>query len=270
MPLSRIVVGVLIVLVSSSLAFAEPEQSSPRKEKQASDEILKLERKLDKKLNLDFRRTALQDAVAELSKRSKIPISIDGESLKAEGFTQNMSQTIALKDTTVREALLSILSGEGHPIIADNSQTLIVLYDDKTHGFILTTSRFAEEKKLQAYPLKALTLEEKLQQKIGINFRKTALQDAFAYISGESGIPIVIDGDALKSAGFTQNMNQDMNLGFVTVQEALVGLMQGKGHRIIQDNPSTLVMIYNEQTKSFTVSTVPYAIDRGFKPYKFK
>lgn len=121
-----------------------------------------------------------------------------------------------------------------------------------------------------AEPAKPLTLEEKLKQKIEIDFRKTALQDAFAYIAEESKIPIVLDGDALKAVSFTQNMNQDMNLGTVTVQEALLGIMKGKGHKIISDNPDTMVLIYNEQTKGFTVSAVPYATDRGFKPYEFK
>jgi hypothetical protein len=119
-------------------------------------------------------------------------------------------------------------------------------------------------------PPRAITLEEKLQQKIEIDFRKTALQDAFAYISGESRIPIVLDGDALKAVGFTQNMNQDMNLGEVTVQEALLAIMKGKGHKIIEDNPDTMILILDEQGQSFTVSAVPYATDRGFKPYEFK
>ncbi|HUG18336.1 MAG TPA: hypothetical protein VMM56_05125, partial [Planctomycetaceae bacterium] len=121
-----------------------------------------------------------------------------------------------------------------------------------------------------AEPAKPLTLEEKLKQKIEIDFRKTALQDAFAYIAEESKIPIVLDGDALKAVGFTQNMNQDMNLGAVTVQEALLGIMKGKGHKIISDAPDTMVMIYNEETRGFTVSALPYATDQGFKPYEFK
>ena len=119
-------------------------------------------------------------------------------------------------------------------------------------------------------PAKPLTLEEKLKQNIEIDFRKTALQDAFAYIADESKIPIVLDGDALKAVGFTQNMNQDMNLGVVTVQEALLGVMKGKGHKIIEDNPDTMILILDEDSKGFTVSAVPYATDQGFKPYEFK
>jgi hypothetical protein len=270
MSLHRISCCLPMILVISTVAFAEAEKLPIDKEKQQADPQRILEEKLDQKRDFEFRRTSLKDALAEISQKSKIPIAIDAEGLKFEGLTQNISQTLALKDFTIREALCLILEGRGNQSLARNPTTLIVIYDAKTQGLILSTRRSAEGKKLPVYPLKTLTLEEKLQQKIDVSFRKTALQDAFAYIATQSGIPIVVDGEALKAVGFTKNMNQEMNLGTVTVQEAILGLMKGKGHSIIKSNPETLVMIYNEQTRGFTVSAVPYATDKGLKPYEFK
>lgn len=148
MPLLPFSICLLIVLAFSALSIAEQRQTPSVKEQRTLEELL------DQKLDFDFRRTALQDVVAELSKKSKIAISIDGESLKAEGFTRNMSQTFALKNATVREALLVLLEGNGNRAIADSPQKLIVLYDEKTHGFMLTTSSFAKRQMREAYPLK--------------------------------------------------------------------------------------------------------------------
>ncbi|HUG18337.1 MAG TPA: hypothetical protein VMM56_05130 [Planctomycetaceae bacterium] len=264
MPLRPFLLCATILLVVTATAFAQ--------EKKQADEGQTLEEKLDQKLAVNFNRTPLKEAIAELSKQSKITIVIDGEGLKFPGLTQNMPLSLSLNDVTVREALQSILEGKGNRVLGGNPQTLVFTYDEKTQELRLSSRAQTEQKKMKIYELKpnVLSLEKKLQQKIDINFRKTALQDAFAYISGESKIPIVLDGDALKSAGFTLNLNQDMILGVVTAQEALQGLLQGKGHRIIQDNPDTLILIYNENTDGFTVSTVPYATERGFKPYEFK
>ena len=55
-------------------------------------------------------------------------------------------------------------------------------------------------------------IADRLKVKIDVDFRRTPLQDAFAYIGGEIKTTVDIDGDALKFGGYTKNMTQDMKL----------------------------------------------------------
>jgi len=66
-------------------------------------------------------------------------------------------------------------------------------------------------------------IADRLKVKIDIDFRRTPLQDAFAYIGGEIKTTIDIDGDALKFGGYTKNMTQDMKFD---AQPAKVSIKQ--------------------------------------------
>lgn len=59
-----------------------------------------------------------------------------------------------------------------------------------------------------------------------IDFRRTPLQEAFAYIADEAKIPIEIDGDALKLAGFTKNMPQTLKIENATTLQAIYGIVK--------------------------------------------
>jgi hypothetical protein len=121
---------------------------------------------------------------------------------------------------------------------------------------------------------KPKTLEEKLQQKIEIDFRRSLMNDAFAYISDDSGIPIELDGEALKLAGFTQNMPQVMKLGEVTVAEAIKAIFRGEGNAIIKDQltkgTGEMVVCVDESKQGLIVTTKKYAEDNKIPVYQLK
>ena len=98
--------------------------------------------------------------------------------------------------------------------------------------------------------------------KVLIDFRRTPLQEAFGYIGESIKTEVVIDGDALKGAGFTQNMPQTFDLGTVTAQAAL--------HEIIKkysQERDPLVLIVDEPGKKLILSTKVKSEADGLKPF---
>lgn len=105
------------------------------------------------------------------------------------------------------------------------------------------------------------SMSDRLNLKIDVDFRRTPLQEAFAFISDETKTTIDIDGDALKLSGYTQNMPQTMNLGQVTVKETFKNILKQYGQMCI---------VSDEGTKTFTVMTLPVAEQKGLKPLVFE
>lgn len=118
---------------------------------------------------------------------------------------------------------------------------------------------------------KPLTFDEKLKKRIEIDFQRTPLQDAFAYIADESGIEIYLDGDGgLRNAGITKNVPQTLTLGEVSVQEAMVAILDGKGITKPADFKGVLVLVKDPNKDYFTLTTAAFAADKGMTPYVFK
>ncbi|MCA8982780.1 MAG: hypothetical protein R3C12_02145 [Planctomycetaceae bacterium] len=110
-----------------------------------------------------------------------------------------------------------------------------------------------------------LPLQERLQLKFDVEFRRTPLQEAFAYIAGESKIPIDIDGDALKLAGFTKNMPQTFTMEQATTLQAIYGII-----KTYEKESSPLAIYIDEEKNEILVLTTKVAEDRGLKTYDFK
>ena len=105
-------------------------------------------------------------------------------------------------------------------------------------------------------------LVDRLQMKVLIDFRRTPLQEAFGYIGESIKTEVTIDGDALKGAGFTQNMPQTFDLGTVTAQAAL--------HEILlkyAKERDPLVLIVDEKAKKLLLSTKVKAEADGLTPF---
>ena len=105
-------------------------------------------------------------------------------------------------------------------------------------------------------------LVDRLQMKVLIDFRRTPLQEAFGYIGESLKTEVAIDGDALKGAGFTQNMPQTFDLGTVTAQAAL--------HEILlkyAKERDPLVLIVDEKAKKLILSTKVKAEADGLTPF---
>jgi hypothetical protein len=102
------------------------------------------------------------------------------------------------------------------------------------------------------------TLAERLEQPVDIDFRRTPLEDAFTFIGAAIRVRFVIDGDALKVAGYTKNMPQEFKLGKVPATAAL---------RQILDQYEQMALVLNEQQSSVLVTTKAAAAEKGMEPY---
>lgn len=91
---------------------------------------------------------------------------------------------------------------------------------------------------------------DRLQMKILVDFRRMPLQEAFAFIGESIKTEVSIDGDALKGAGFTQNMPQTLDLGTTTALAAVNGIIQKYA---AEKDP--LVLIVDESGKKLLLST---------------
>ena len=91
------------------------------------------------------------------------------------------------------------------------------------------------------------TIEQRLQTPVDAEFTRMPLQEAMAYLAGESGLTIELDGEGLKLAGYTQNMPQNFTLGIVPAREAI--------GRIVGQYPKMRV-VADEVSRTLTVTTV--------------
>ncbi len=105
-------------------------------------------------------------------------------------------------------------------------------------------------------------LEDRLRMKVLVIFNRTPLQEALGYIAESIGTELVLDGDGLKLAGFTQNMAQTLELGEVTALEGLDGIMQ----RYAKEG-DPLVLVVDEQKKQLIVTVKSKAAADGLQVY---
>ena len=104
---------------------------------------------------------------------------------------------------------------------------------------------------------------DRLKLKMLIDFRATPLQEALGYIGDSIKTEIFIDGDALKAAGFTQNMAQTYNLGNVTALKAIDTIFQKyAGER------DPMVLVVDEAGRKLVFSTVSKAKADGLKTFE--
>ncbi len=72
--------------------------------------------KLDRPIEVDFRRTPMQEAFLYIGEEAKFAVDLDGNAIRDGGMTQNMTQTFALGRVSAREAIARIM--ENHPKLA--------------------------------------------------------------------------------------------------------------------------------------------------------
>jgi hypothetical protein len=103
------------------------------------------------------------------------------------------------------------------------------------------------------------SVAECLQQQILVDFRREPLHEALAYLSRQTSVTMTIDGDALKVAGFTQNMPQTHALGEVSAVKAI--------HAILMQYEGKLVIVLNEDRHTVLLTTQDAANAQGLSPY---
>jgi len=103
-------------------------------------------------------------------------------------------------------------------------------------------------------------IADRLKMKIEVEFNRTPLQDAFAYIAEECKTGVDIDGDALKDKGYTKNMAQTFKL-------------EGSGLEAIKnilDRYDSMCLVVEEDKKQFLITTVSFAEKNGQKVFEIK
>ena len=103
-------------------------------------------------------------------------------------------------------------------------------------------------------------IADRLKMKIEVEFNRTPLQDAFAYIAEECKTGVDIDGDALKDKGYTKNMAQTFKL-------------EGSGLEAIKnilDRYDSMCLVVEEDKKQFLITTVTFAKKNGQKVFEIK
>ena len=108
--------------------------------------------RLKMKIDIDFRRTPLQDAVAFIGGEIKTTFDIDGDALKAGGFTKNMPQTFKEDKITAIDGIWKILERYQDP--AKPTQSMVLVVEEKSKRLLLTTAAVAEQQKLTPYEFK--------------------------------------------------------------------------------------------------------------------
>jgi hypothetical protein len=105
------------------------------------------------------------------------------------------------------------------------------------------------------------TIAERLKKKIDVDFRRTPLQEAFAYIGDEIKVTFDIDGDALKLSGYTKNMPQEFKMDQAPATQALQEILK---------KYDKMCLVVDEQKKIALITTFPVAEQQGLKPYSLK
>lgn len=108
----------------------------------------KIADRLKKKIEVDFRRLPLQEAIDYIGGETSVRVSIDGDALKDAGYTKNMPQTFKLDSAPATQAIGKILSQ-----YQTKGKEMVVVVDEAKKVLIVTTKKFAEMKGQKPYPI---------------------------------------------------------------------------------------------------------------------
>ena len=100
------------------------------------------------KCEIEFEREPLQGYIKFVADECKVTIDIDGDALKAAGYTKNMPQKFSLGKVTGLEALGAILKK-----YQTEKVPMALVIDEGKKVAILTTKDFAEKDNLKVYPV---------------------------------------------------------------------------------------------------------------------
>ena len=101
---------------------------------------------------------------------------------------------------------------------------------------------------------------DRLKLKVEVEFSRTPLQEAFAFIAEECKTAVQIDGDALKDKGYTKNMPQTfaMTSSGLEVIKKIVG------------NYDSMCLVIQEDQKNFLITTESFAKAKGQTVFPLK
>lgn len=126
----------------------EGEKSKTEDQTKTSDPEGSVVAKLKSEFEFEFENIPLQDALKFIAEKCDVEIAIDGEALKASGFTKNMELNLALAKVSGLEAIEAILKKyekEGGP------QAMVLVIQENEKKALLTTGEFAKKNDLTPF-----------------------------------------------------------------------------------------------------------------------
>lgn len=103
-------------------------------------------------------------------------------------------------------------------------------------------------------------LADRLKLKVSVDFRRTPLQEAFAYLAEELQTTIELDGDGLKFAGYTKNMPQTFAMDDKPAEEVI---------KTILKQYDKMCIVLDQPNKTILVTSFQGAEQKNLKPYVF-
>ena len=112
----------------------------------------KIADRLKLKIDVDFRRTPLNEAFTFIGGEIKTPIEIDGDGLKLGGFTKNIAQVFKMDATRAQDVIVKIFE-ESKGVNQPPDKTLVVIVDESKKSLLITTLAVANDKGMVPYDL---------------------------------------------------------------------------------------------------------------------
>ncbi|MCX7419270.1 MAG: hypothetical protein NT013_07005 [Planctomycetia bacterium] len=152
----NLAIGALFTWDESTRTDFKKAASAPDKPRDTPSKLpdLVADRLKQLKLEVEFSRVPLQDCFKYIAEECKLAIDIDGDALKAAGFTKNMPQTFTLGKVTGIEAVAGILQRYAKEKIP----MVLIIQEDKKRALI-TTKDFAEKDNLTPTALPEVTVK---------------------------------------------------------------------------------------------------------------
>ena len=88
-----------------------------------------------------------------------------------------------------------------------------------------------------------------------LEFSRKPLQEVFAYMGDKTKVTIVIDGDALKSDGYTKNMPQTFSLGNCPATKGILTILTAP-------TQEKLCLVVNDAKMEALITTITAATDQ--------
>lgn len=108
--------------------------------------------RLKMKIDVDFRRTPLNEAFTFIGGEIKTTIDIDGDGLKLGGFTKNIAQVFKMDGARAQDVIVKIFE-ESKGVNQPPDKTLVIIVDESRKTIQVTTLAVAMSKNLIPYDL---------------------------------------------------------------------------------------------------------------------
>ncbi len=144
----NLAIGALLTWDESTRTnFSKPAVDKPKETGPSKLPDLVADRLKQLKLEIEFTKMPLQDGLKYIADECKINLDIDGDALKAAGFTKNMEQNIKLGKVTGLEAIGAIVKKYEKERVP-----IVLVIDESKKVALITTKEFAEKGNLTVYP----------------------------------------------------------------------------------------------------------------------